>query len=93
MFVPNGFSPDGDGVNDQFVIEGIFNYPNNSLTIFNRWGNVIYKKDNYDNTFDGIPNVKGLIFGKGRVPSGTYYFIFDLGVGDHTRAGYLIIKY
>jgi hypothetical protein len=44
IFISNGFSPDDDGINDEFVIVGLENYPDNFLHIFNRWGNMIYEK-------------------------------------------------
>ena len=44
-----GFSPDGDGNNDFWTINGIEEYPNNTVMIFNRWGDMVFKIDNYDN--------------------------------------------
>jgi gliding motility-associated-like protein len=92
LFIPNGFSPNNDGINDGYVIDGILNYPNNRIWIFNRWGNLIYKTKGYANQWDGISNVQGIYFGK-KVPQGTYYFILDLGdAAEKPRAGYLIIR-
>jgi len=93
VVIPSGYSPDGDGVNDFFEIVGIERYPNNNLKIFNRWGNILYKKDRYDNSWNGIPNVSSLILGSNKVPEGTYYYILDLGIADKPKAGYLIIRY
>ena len=48
LFIPNAFSPDGDGINDTWNIRGgLYNYPNNNLVIFNRWGLKIYEADGY----------------------------------------------
>ena len=52
LSVYNGFSPNGDGVNDVFVVEGLHNYPNNKLEIYNRWGNRVYHSYNYQNDCD-----------------------------------------
>lgn len=93
VVIPSGFSPDGDGVNDFFEIVGISRYPNNNLKIFNRWGNILYKKDKYDNSWNGTPNVSSLILGSSKVPEGTYYYILDLGIAEKPKAGYLIIRY
>ncbi len=72
IFIPGGFSPNGDGTNDDFVI------PNSGLTpvdfeVYNRWGNVVYKSSNYLNTWNGTAN-KGLLIGQD-LPVGTYYYI------------------
>ena len=93
LLIPDGFSPDGDGVNDEFVISGIDNYPGNKLEIFNRWGNILYQKNNYDNSWNGTVNTGGITLGNGKVVSGTYFYVLDLGSGEKPRAGYLIIKY
>ena len=80
-------------MNDYFVIEGINRFPGNTLHVFNRWGNLIYEKNNYDNSFDGSSNINGLKLGSGKVPAGTYFYVFEFGNGDTNRSGYLIIKY
>jgi gliding motility-associated-like protein len=49
--VPNVITANGDGVNDFFVLKGLL--PNTKLLILNRWGNLIYTSDNYDNTWNG----------------------------------------
>lgn len=49
--IPNFLTPNGDGINDCFVIKNIENYPNNKLIIFARNGKIIYQQDNYNNEF------------------------------------------
>ena len=75
VIIYNGFTPNGDGVNDFFVIENIDKYPNNKVHIFNRWGNKIYNTVNYNNSnnhWDGKTNSGQA------VTSGTYFYIlFD----------------
>ena len=93
IIIPEGFSPDGDGTNDLLVFEGIEKFPGNSLSIFNRWGNIVYTKDDYDNTWDAVAMRRGIIMGEGKVPAGTYFYVLKLGEIDKARAGYLIIKY
>jgi gliding motility-associated-like protein len=94
MFVPTGFSPDGDGVNDGFVIKGIENYPQNKLEIFNRWGNKVYEQSPYDNSWSGgTKNNTGLVIGEGTLPNGTYFYVLDFGVeGVKPVTGYIVIK-
>jgi gliding motility-associated-like protein/fimbrial isopeptide formation D2 family protein len=93
LVIPSGFTPDGDGINDFFEIVGIENYGDNKLQIFNRWGNLLYEKKKYDNTWNGVPNVNTLILGSDKVPNGTYYYLLELGSPEKPRAGYVIIKY
>lgn len=74
IFIPEGFSPNGDGENDLFVIV------NGGLTplvleVFNRWGNVVYKSNDYVNDWDGRSN-KGLTIGN-ELPVGTYYYVVN----------------
>ena len=69
-----GFSPNNDGVNDFFMIEGAESLPNNTLTIYNRWGNQVLGTKGYKNDWSGTWN--GSI-----VPDGTYFYIFNDGEG------------
>jgi len=89
--IPQGFSPNGDGVNDVFVIRGISNYPNNKITILNRWGSVVFEKDNYDNTWDG-KSMQGIRFGGDDLPDGTYFYLLDLGNGEKPYTGFIYIS-
>ena len=49
--IPNVITANNDGVNDLFIIEGL--KPNSMLTVVNRWGNIVFETDNYDNSWDG----------------------------------------
>lgn len=83
LIVPSGFSPNGDGINDVFEIVGISAFPDNKVTIFNRWGNLVYEANGYNNTsvvWDG-QNTGALPNGTGPVPEGTYFYVIDLGDG------------
>ena len=92
--IPAGFSPNGDGINDFFEIVGIQMYPNNKVTIFNRWGNIVYEGAGYNNnsirwdgTNQGTPNT-----GTGLVPEGTYFYMIDLGNGSPVLSGYVFVN-
>ena len=68
--INDGFSPNGDGVNDVWEIAVLKDFPDAKVTIFNRWGQTIYETDPYipwDGTFEGKP-----------ISIGTYYYIIDL---------------
>ncbi len=74
--VLEGFSPNGDGVNDTFVIGWVKQFNKVSFEVFNRWGNVVYRKDKYENDWNGISNV-GFSIGD-ELPVGTYYYIITI---------------
>ncbi|MHA8052659.1 invasin domain 3-containing protein [Aquirufa sp. OSTEICH-129A] len=77
-FVTQGFSPNGDGINDKFVIPGIMSMPSHHLTIFNRWGSIVYETDNYKNDWGGeIPKGIGVVQGEGTITDGVYFYIID----------------
>ena len=82
----NGFSPNGDNINDTFTVLGIERYPNNEVIIFNRWGNQVYFKQGYSNE-DGW---RGTWEGQD-LPDGTYFFIINTGEGE-TASGYVQIQ-
>jgi gliding motility-associated-like protein len=91
LSVPNGFSPDGDGVNETFVIQGLEAYPDAGLQIYNRWGNLVYEKVPYDNKWEGTSNVGGVLFGS-NLPEGTYFYMLDLNNDEKPMSGYVILK-
>lgn len=62
LVIANVFTPNGDGVNDTFVIPGLETYADTELTIINRWGNTVYQKTNYKNDWDGQGMVEGTYF-------------------------------
>ncbi|WP_407265032.1 gliding motility-associated C-terminal domain-containing protein [Tenacibaculum maritimum] len=89
----NEFTPNGDGDNDTFYIEFIERYPNNNLEIYNRWGNLIYSKKGYDNTFKGVSNGRLNIDENSKLPVGTYFYVLDLGEsGKEPLKGWLYIN-
>lgn len=93
LFIPEIFTPNGDGNNETFTIEHIEEYPNNNLKIFNRWGNLVFEKDGYKNEFDGHANVKDAV-GKDKLPVGTYYVFLKLNDGKTpVYSGILQLQY
>ncbi len=84
-------SPNGDGRNDTFIIQGIAQFPNNELSIFNRWGVEVYNKKGYDNSWGGISEGRATIAKDEELPVGTYYYVLKIE-GQKDRAGYLYIN-
>lgn len=89
FFLPQGISPNGDGVNDRFVISGLDAYPNSSLTIFSRDGLTIFYSDNYQNDWDGLQYKQRQ--GIRPVPSGTYYYLLRLGGTNRIIKGFFFL--
>lgn len=89
--VYNEMSPNGDGVNDYFYIDCIEQYASSLVTIYNRYGNVVYTITGYKNDWNGMANVSGTI-GKGEpLPAGTYFYLIKVEEGEYESSGWLYI--
>ena len=86
--VSEAFTPNGDGINDNWMINGIENFPNSVVTLYNRWGHEIFGATNYQNDWTGFykNNTE-------KVPPGSYYYTIDLGNGSKPREGWIFINY
>lgn len=95
--VYNGFTPNGDGVNDFLRIEGLDAYSNNRLEIFNRWGVLVYETEGYNsttNTFKGVSEGR-ITIGKGeKLPTGTYFYVLNYDYNGEMvkKQGYVYIN-
>lgn len=85
--IPTLFTPNGDQVNDQFIIPCLATneYPNNRVQIFNQWGDIVYEQSPYLNQWKGEFKGEDL-------PAGTYYYIVEFGGAEETQSGFLIIQ-
>ena len=96
FIVYNEISPNSDGENDWLKISCIERFPNNTLEIFNRWGNTVFKTTGYDNSeikgFKGTSSGRVTIQKTEELPVGTYYYVLDLGNGSEPRVGWLYIN-
>jgi gliding motility-associated-like protein len=75
IHIYNGFTPNGDNRNDSWVIDGIEEFPNNNVYIFNRWGDKVWEQSNYDNS-----NVvwQGTNLKEEKLPDGTYFYLVSI---------------
>jgi gliding motility-associated-like protein len=80
LFIPEGFSPNGDGTNDFFEIENVPANLTYSLEIFNIWGDKVYQSENYKNDWDGE-----------NLPTGTYYYVVKFSETLSDKSGYLTL--
>jgi gliding motility-associated-like protein len=94
-FVPQGFSPNEDTINDEFEISGLLNvFDDFRLQIYSREGNLIYDGGNDDGFWNGIPNT-GLLYREQIVPVGTYYYVLQLNDEQFPDAilGFVYVNY
>ena len=88
--VSQAITPNGDGINDTWIIYNIENHPNNIVKIYNRWGNEIFSKKGYQNDWDGTykGNSSKVLPG-----SSSYYYFIDLdGDGSVEQKGLIYIS-
>ncbi|MEL1254711.1 gliding motility-associated C-terminal domain-containing protein, partial [Flavobacterium sp. DGU38] len=90
LTVYNEFTPNNDGSNDLFRIDCIESYPNNELKVFNRYGALVYSKKGYENDWNGTANVSGVINRGDMLPTGTYFYVIEIGDGK-VKKGWLSI--
>jgi gliding motility-associated-like protein len=83
--IPTCITPNADGANDYFIIPNVDYFQKNSIVIYNRWGNVIYKDAPYKNDWDG-KSINGT-----ELPDALYYYVLDLGNGNKPHTGYVLI--
>ena len=84
-------TPNGDSKNDVWVIEGLYAYPNNTVQVFDKWGDAVFSTKNYSNDWEGNNP------GGGMLPDGTYFYLLKLNAdnvpgGKNTFTGSLLIK-
>lgn len=103
VFIYNAVSANNDGKNDFFRIDGIQKYPNNKVTIYNRWGAKVFETTNYDskgNVFNGYAEFQGKSAANNNstLPTGTYFYVltYELKNGGTSRnvekVGYLYLS-
>ncbi|MEO1258363.1 MAG: gliding motility-associated C-terminal domain-containing protein [Bacteroidota bacterium] len=84
IIIYNGFSPNDDGINETFTIENIEKFPDSDLSIYNRWGNLVFNTVGYQNDWGGLYEGRPL-------PDGTYFYYLNLD-GRREFKGYLQIN-
>jgi len=83
--LPNGYTPNGDGFNDNFVISGIQGFPNSTFVVYNRWGNLVYSANGYSNQWNGQNN-NGT-----DLAESTYFVVLEIP-GKDTLKGYVDLR-
>ncbi len=93
--IPQGFSPNGDGVNDVWEIRNLlYMHPDNRVKVFNRQGTLVFEAEKYDDDWNGTPNRGNVLVGQnGKVPTGVYFYMIWFQQGAVPVSGYLVISH
>ncbi|HHS95011.1 MAG TPA: gliding motility-associated C-terminal domain-containing protein, partial [Phaeodactylibacter sp.] len=85
--VPSIFTPNGDGINDQFIIPCLATdkYPDNKVSIFNQWGDEVFRAEPYQNNWQGTYDGQDL-------PVGTYFYVIEFGNGEKPQSGFIVLE-
>lgn len=91
IFTYDVITPNGDGVNDTWVVQGLDRYPQNTVQIFDKWGDLVYERPNYGNEWYGQGKGAALL------PDGTYFYLIKLNApnrmgGENVFKGTVLIK-
>jgi gliding motility-associated-like protein len=86
LFIAEAITPNGDGYNDEWVVGGLEYFPNSQVTVFNRWGQVLFESRGYTQRWDGRTNGFEL-------PVADYYYVIDLADGNAPITGTVTLKY
>ena len=84
--IPDAFTPNSDGINDQWMIDGIELFPDSHISVFNRWGQLLYQMRGDGEFWDGTYNGKF-------VPTGSYVYIIKLNKNNLSYSGIVSVIY
>jgi len=102
LSIPEGFSPNNDGIHDYFIIKGIYpKYPDAKLLVFSENGEKLYEQEHYGNTnvwgkdkvwWSGSSDKNSLVESDGKLPAGNYKYVLELGNGEEKSGKILLAK-
>lgn len=91
--IPNVFTPNGDGNNDNWIIDGIEDYPNNKVIVYNRWGNKVFEIESYDNNSRvWFSQISSYGLGSDFVTEGTYFYVIHLDSNVEPLSGFVVVN-
>ena len=90
--IPTAFSPDGDGFNDTWKIQGLNFKGGYELTVFNRWENIVFTTKNYQNDWAGTSTISSFSSSSNQIPDGVYFYWITWADGTAPVSGYIYIK-
>jgi len=90
IIIPQFISPNGDGKNDTWIIQNLELYPDNKVWVYNRWGNLVFSSEPYENDWDGTYTGLGKT---GPLPASTYFYLIDtMKKSQDVYKGYLEVQ-
>jgi len=89
---PEGFSPNGDGINEYLVYRGLEHYLKSQLYVYTRSGQLVYQSVDYLNDWDGT-TIQSSLTDRKLVPTGVYYYVLKLGGTNRSVKGFVYIGY
>jgi len=97
-FIPSGFSPNGDNQNEEFIINQLSEFPNFTMEVYDRWGNIVYEYSNNGRAeplwWDGFSTGSRTLNKGQKVPVGTYYYVIEYNQdGRRPVSGWVYINY
>ena len=88
----DGLSPNNDGANDYWRINGIETYSQNSVKIFDRFNNLVFETTNYTNSSNNWRGQANVGIQTGNLPEGTYFYIVEINDGNKPYSGFVYLK-
>jgi gliding motility-associated-like protein len=85
IMASNVVTPDGNGKNDTWIIKNIETYPDAEVTIFNRWGSIVFHTNNYQNDWNGNNGKHDIL------PDGAYFYVIKMPGSDKVYKGTVTI--
>jgi gliding motility-associated-like protein len=92
LSIPNAFSPDNDGQNENWIIQGLGQFPNHQLSVYSRWETLVLKEAPYKNDWNGESRGSYSNSNEQNLPEGTYFYILELGNGQPPLKGFIYLK-
>ena len=92
LHFPTGFSPNGDGVRDTYIVTGLAQHGDNVFEVYNRWGNRVYYSQFYQNSWDGFARGNNVLNKDEKLPAGPYFYVLTTGY-NKVYKGWMYINY
>jgi gliding motility-associated-like protein len=86
--IPTAFTPNDDGENDLWDLKNLQFFAESQISVYNRWGDLVYKTTGYDNPWDGKHRATGI-----DLPTAVYYYVIENVAEDYVAEGSRLVGY